>query len=98
MCPLISASLPSAMAIPTIEAFLDSFPHPMLPPIEGLPTNESLSAIKELLKANAALVHTMYGGGHRRNLGLILSVPVYIIVTPGTPFVIPNNPGLYPRS
>ena len=70
----------------------------MLLPIEGLPTYKSLLAIKELLKANVASVHTMHSGGNHGYLGLILSAPVYNIITPGTPFVIPNNPGLHPTN
>ena len=86
----------SAPSIPSINACLDSLPHPTLPPIEGLPTYKSLSAIKELLKANAASVHTMGSRGNHGYLGLILSAPVYNMITPGTFFVIPNNPGLIP--
>ena len=100
---LFSASSPSATpimtsasSIPSINACLDSSPHPTLPPIEGLPTYESLSAIKELLKANTASVHTMGSRGNHGYLGLILSAPVYNMITPGTSFVIPNNPGLIP--
>ena len=70
--------------------------HPTLPPIKALPTYESLLVIKELLKANAASIHTMRGSGNHGCLGLILRAPAYNIVAQGTPLVIPNGPCLYP--
>ena len=84
-------TMTSTSSIPTVDAFLDGFPHPTITLIEGLLIYKSLLAVKELLKANAASVHTMCS-----YLGLILSAPVYNIIAPGTPFVIPNNPGLHP--
>ena len=88
-------TMTSISSIPTVDAFLNGFLHPMLLPIKGR-TYKSLSTNMNLLKVNAVSIHTMQGSGNHGYLGLILSAPVYNIITQGTPFVIPNNPGFHP--
>ena len=73
--------------LPCAHSFSASSPSPM--------TIMTSASSKELLKVNAASVHTTCGRGNHCYLGLILSAPVYNIVAPWTPFVIPSNPGLH---
>ena len=72
--------------VQTPESFIESFPHPSLPKIIGLPTYTALSECKKALAANAASVASNRGGGANGYLGIILSPAVYATITP-TPFV-----------
>ena len=81
--------------VPTPEALIDSFPHSVIPKIEGQPDYEKIAAIKHLLGANAASVQTTRGGGSNGYLGIILSPAVYNTVSP-VPWVDPPNPGATP--
>ena len=77
------------------ESFIESFPHPILPKIIGLPTYTALADIKKSLAANAASVASNRGGGTNGYLGIILSPAVYATVSP-TPFALPIYPGAQP--
>ena len=83
------------MAATSIEALFESFPHPVIPPIEGLPTYESITNITRLLNANAASVHSELGGGALGHLAITISPAVYATLS-AIPFVVPINPGPAP--
>jgi hypothetical protein len=83
------------MAATTVEALIESFPHPVIPPIQGLPTYKSITEATQLLNANAASVHSELGGGSLGHLSLTISPAVYATLS-ATPFIAPNNPGAAP--
>ena len=68
------------------------FEFPTLTKIIGKPTYESLTTIKNQLKANAGKVQCELGGGAHGHLGLILSDAEYALVSP-TPYIRPIHPG-----
>ena len=70
------------------------FTHAKLDSIKGEPNYESLKKLREQLGENAARIPTTYGGGKYGHLGLIIKPNVYLTLA-GTPFKIPNDPGLY---
>jgi hypothetical protein len=75
------------------EAMIESFPNRHIPKIVGIPTYESIFAVKAALAQNAASIPTTRGGGTHGYLGMVLSAPVYHTVTGGQVFNLPNNPG-----
>jgi hypothetical protein len=83
------------MAAATVKALIESFPHPVIPPIKGLPTYESITDITRLLNANAASMHSELGRGALGHLALTISPAVYATLL-ATPFVAPPNPGPTP--
>ena len=80
--------------VPSIEDFTNAFPN-QLTPIAGEPTYQTLKALKDQLKANAASIPTTLGGGNHGYLGLILSPAAYATISP-TAFVEPAYPGQHP--
>lgn len=81
---------------PSTEALLAAFPHESLPKIVGKPDFDSLTSLRRLLCANAASVHSLLGGGAHGHLGMVLSVPSYQTLVPGTPYDPPVFPGAIP--
>ena len=75
------------------EAMMESFPNRHIPKIVGIPTYESISAVKTALAQNAVSIPTTRGGGNHGYLGMVISAPVYHTVTGGQVFNLPNNPG-----
>ena len=73
---------------PTIESYIESFPNTLLN-IQGAPTFETLNNARIALKANAANVPTVLGGGANGYVGLVVTPQVYAIIAPGTPFIRP---------
>jgi hypothetical protein len=65
--------------------------------IVGTPNIETLRALRNQLKSNAANLQSNLGGGNHGDLGLILSDLAYAIIAPGTPYVRPANPGQIPN-
>ena len=68
------------------------FQIPILTPIRGEPTFETLRVLRDEIKANSGDVATILGGGNFGYLGLVLSPAEYARVSPETPFVRPTNP------
>jgi hypothetical protein len=84
------------MAAATLEALIESFPHPMIPPITGMPTYEWITAeVIRPLNANAASIHSKRGGGNLGHLALTIS-PAVFATLPTTPFIPPANPSPTP--
>jgi hypothetical protein len=83
------------MAAISVESFIESFPHPIIPPIEGLPTYESIIDVTRLLNTNAASIHSELGDGQLGHLALTISPAVYAALS-AIPFVAPPNPGPVP--
>jgi hypothetical protein len=66
----------------TIEDTVASFPHPILPTVQGKPDYQTIHAIWKLLQANARAIDTHLGGGALGHLGLFVSDAAYAIIAP----------------
>lgn len=80
-------------SVPTPEALIASFLHPILPLIMGRPTFNNLLAAHKLQKINAAEIRTPRGGGALGYLGVVIPAAEYEIIAPNTPWVTPIAPG-----
>jgi hypothetical protein len=83
------------MAATSVESFIESFPHPIIPLIEGLPTYESITDVTVLLNTNAASIHSELRDGQLGHLASTISPAVYATLL-AIPFVAPPNPGPVP--
>ena len=72
---------------------IDSFPDSALPKITLEPYYESLVKLRDSLKENYYSIPSRRGGVTYGYLGGLQPDAVYAIVTPGTSFVIPPDPG-----
>ena len=68
------------------------FQIPILTPIHGEPTFDTLRELRNQIKANAGDLETTLGRGAFGYLSLVLSAAEYARVAPGTPFVRPVAP------
>jgi hypothetical protein len=66
----------------TVEYVVASFPHPILPTVQGEPDYQTIHAIRMLLQANARAIDTHLGGGALGHLGLVVSDAAYAIIAP----------------
>jgi hypothetical protein len=65
------------MAATTVKALIESFHHPVIPPIQGLPMYESITEVTGLLNTNTVSVHSELDGGALGHLALTISPAVY---------------------
>jgi hypothetical protein len=72
------------MKYATVEDFIASFPHPILPTFQGEPDYQKIHAIRKLLQENARAIDTHLGGGFLGHLGLIVSDASYAMIAPST--------------
>jgi hypothetical protein len=80
-----------------------SFPHPILPTVEGEPDYQTIHATRKFLQANSRAIDTHLGGGTLGHLGLIISDASYAMIAPPTAeeptlWVTPNAPGRAPAT
>jgi hypothetical protein len=61
-----------------------SFPHPILPTVQGEPDYQTIHAIQKSLQANSRAIDTHLGGGTLGHLGLIVSDASYAMISPET--------------
>jgi hypothetical protein len=61
------------MKYSTVEAIMASFPHPILPTVQGELDYQTIHAIRKFLQANSRAIDTHVGGGTLGHLGLIIS-------------------------
>jgi hypothetical protein len=86
------------MKYATFEDVIASFPHPILPTVQGEPDYQTIHVIWKLLQANARAIGTQLGGGGALgHLGIIVSVVAYEIVAPTHPWADPAAPGWGPE-
>jgi hypothetical protein len=64
--------------------------------VRGQPTNLDIDRLEEELIAVASSIPTSLGGGTNGHAGMLLSDVDYTSLAPGTLFVNPANPGVYP--
>jgi hypothetical protein len=89
------------MKYSTVEDVMASFPHPILPPVEGEPDYQTINVTRKFLQANSRAIDTHLGGGtlgHLGHLGLIISDVFYSNIAPPTAdaptfWVTPNTQG-----
>ena len=80
------------MATATVDAILELFTNPRIPPIVGRPNQQSVQDLKRLLYENAASIDSALGGGAVGHLGVIMDANQYQTLL-GVPFIPPINPG-----
>ena len=66
--------------------------------IFGQPTANDITQLEKELIAIAAAIPTSLGGGNHGHAGIIIEDARYQILTNGTQFVTPANPGIYPEN
>jgi hypothetical protein len=91
------------MKYSTIEDVLASFPHPILPTVEGEPDYQTIHATRKFLQANSRAIDTHLGGGTLGHVGLIISDAAYYNIAPPTAeeptfWETPNAPGRAPAT
>jgi hypothetical protein len=91
------------MKYATIKDVISSFPHPILPKVQGDPDYQKNHAIRKFLQANARAIDTHLGGGALGHLGLIVSDASYAMVAPATEavptlWISPGAPGRAPAN
>jgi hypothetical protein len=64
--------------------------------VNGPPTSNDLDLLEEELIAIAASIPSVLGGGMNSHARMLLSDIDYATMAPGSPFVVPVNPGVYP--
>jgi hypothetical protein len=64
--------------------------------IHGQPTNQDIDHLDYELTAIASSFPSKLGGGIHGHAGLVKNVADYKLFVPGTPFIVPANPGVYP--
>jgi hypothetical protein len=91
------------MKYATVEEVIASFPHPILPTVQGKPDYQTIHAIRKLLQANSRAIDTHLGGGTLGHLGLVVSYASYAMIAPEkdagpTLWVGPTAPGRAPAN
>jgi hypothetical protein len=91
------------MKYSTVKEVLESFPHPILPTVEGELDYQTIHATRKLLQANSRAINTHLGGGTLGHLGLIISDDSYSNIARPTAeaptlWETPNAPGRAPSA
>jgi hypothetical protein len=91
------------MKYSTLVHVMASFPHPILPTVEGEPDYQTIHATRKFLQANSWAIDTHLGGGTLGHLGLIISDVSYAMIAPPTAeepafWVTPSAPGRAPAT
>jgi hypothetical protein len=86
-----------------VEYVTASFPHPILPTVQGEPDYQTIHAIRNLLQTHARAIDTHLGGGDLGHLGIIVSDESYAMVSPATEagpniWISPTAPGRAPAN
>jgi hypothetical protein len=85
----------------TVEDVIASFPHLILPLVQGEPGYQTIHAIRKVLQANSRAIDTHLGGGSLGHLGLVVSDALYAMISRATEsgptrWVSPTSPGRAP--
>jgi hypothetical protein len=91
------------MKYSTVEDVMESFPHPVLPTVQGEPDYQTIHATRKFLQANSRAIDTHLGGGTLGQLGLIISNASYSMIAPATAneptlWITPQAPGRAPAT
>jgi hypothetical protein len=87
----------------TVEDVMASFPHPLLPTVQGEPDYQTIHTTRKFLQANSRAIDTHFGGGTLGHLGLIISDASYAMIAPATNgeptfWIAPQAPGRAPAT
>jgi hypothetical protein len=99
----ILSSQRNKMKYSTVEDVMASFPHPVLPTVQGDPDYQTINATRKFLQANSRAIYTHLGGGKLGYLGLIIWDASYSNIAPTTDeeptlWLTPNAPGRAPAT
>jgi hypothetical protein len=72
------------MKYATVKDVIASFPHPVLPTVQGELDFQKIHTIWKSLQANSRAIDTHLGGGTLGHLGLIVSDASYAMIAPVT--------------
>jgi hypothetical protein len=72
------------MKYSNVEDVMASFPHPVLPTVQGELDYQTIHATRKFLQANSRAIDTHLGGGALGHLGLIISDASYDTIAPKT--------------
>jgi hypothetical protein len=91
------------MKYATVEDVMESFPHPVLPSVQGEPDYQTIHATIKFLQENSRAIDTHLGGGTLGHLGLIISDAFYFMIAPTTDdrptlWITPQAPGRAPAN
>jgi hypothetical protein len=76
----------------TVEDVIASFPHPILPKVQGVPYYLTIHSISKMLRANARCIESHLVGSALGHLGIIVSIATYATVAPAHPWENPEPP------
>jgi hypothetical protein len=87
----------------TVKDVIASFPHPVLPTVQGDPDYQTIHATRKFLQTNSRAIDTYLGGGTLGHLGLIISDASYTMIDPTTDagpnlWISPKPPGRAPAN
>jgi hypothetical protein len=86
-----------------VEDIIGSFPHPLLPTVQGEPDYQPIHSTRKSLQANSRAIDTHLGGGTVGHLGLVISNANYAMIVlkiyagPGL-WIGPQAPGWSPAN
>jgi hypothetical protein len=91
------------MKYSTVEDVMTSFPHPVIPSVQGDPDYQTIHATRKFLQANSRAIDTHLGGGTLGHVGLIILDASYAHISPTmndeqTLWVTPPAPGRAPAA
>jgi hypothetical protein len=72
------------MKYATVKNVVASFPHPVLPTVQGESDYQTIHATQKFLQANSRAIDTHLGGGTLGHLGLIISYASSAMIAPTT--------------
>jgi hypothetical protein len=72
------------MKYATVEDVTASFPHPVLPTVQGEPYYQTIHTTRKFLQADSRAIDNHLGGGTLGHLGLIISDASYAMIVPTT--------------
>jgi hypothetical protein len=89
------------MKYATVKNVIVSFPHPLLPTVQGKPDYQTIHTTQKSLQENLRAIDTHMGGGTLGHLGLVVSDVSYAMIAPATDagptlWVSPTAPGRDP--
>jgi hypothetical protein len=91
------------MKYATVEDVMASFPHQVLPTVQGEPDYQTIHATRKFLQANSLAIDTHLGGGTLGHLCLIISDASYAMIAPARNsepifWITPQTPGRAPAT
>jgi hypothetical protein len=91
------------MKYATVEDVMESFPHPVIPTVQGELDYQTIHATRKFLQESLRAIDTHLGGGTLGHSGLIISDASYAMISPTTNtkttfWITPQAPGRAPSN